>query len=132
VALADGGALRLLAVLQDQGRLIDFAMEDIRTVPDAQVAAVARVVHGGCRTALQSAFTLQPLHAAAEGAVVTLAPGFDPEEHRLVGRVAGEPPFTGKLLHRGWRNVAAVKLPHATDPARPHSGVVAPAEIELR
>lgn len=132
IAIADGGALRLLAKLQEQGRLLDFAMEDIRTVPDAQVAAVARVVHTGCRAALQSAFTLQPLHSAEEGAAVTLAPGFDPEAYRLLGRVSGEPPFTGKLLHRGWRNTAAVKLPHASDPAQAHSGIVAPAEIELR
>lgn len=132
VLVADGGALRLLAKLQEQGRLLDFAMEDIRTVPDAQVAAVARVVHTGCRAALQSAFTLQPLHAAEEGAAITLAPGFDPEAYRLLGRVSGEPPFTGKLLHRGWRNTAAVKLPHASDPTQPHSGIVAPAEIELR
>jgi hypothetical protein len=131
VVVADGGALRLLAKLQEQGRLIDFAMEDIRTVPDAQVAAVARVVHTGCRATLQSAFALQPLHTAAEGAVVTLQPGFDPDAHRLLGKVAGTPPFTGTLLHRGWRSTS-VKLPHATDPAKPHTGIVAPAEIELR
>jgi hypothetical protein len=130
--LADAGALRLLAKLQEQGRLLDFAMEDIRTVPDAQVAAVARVVHTGCREALQSTFTLQPLQAAQEGSTVTLAPGFDPEAHRLLGRVAGAAPFTGKLLHRGWRNTGAVKLPHSSDAAKPHSGIIAPAEIELR
>ena len=131
IAVADGGALRLLAKLQEQGRLIDFAMEDIRTVPDAQVAAVARVVHTGCRATLQSAFALQPLHPAAEGAIVTLEPGFDPEAHRLLGHVAGTPPFTGTLLHRGWRSTS-VKLAHATDPTQPSSGIVAPAEIELR
>ena len=132
VMLADAGALRLLAKLQEQGRLLDFAMEDIRTVPDAQVAAVARVVHTGCREALQSTFTLEPLHAAQEGSTVTLAPGFDPDAHRLLGRVAGAAPFTGKLLHRGWRNTGAVKLPHASDAAKPHTGIIAPAEIELR
>ena len=132
VMLADGGALRLLAKLQEQGRLLDFALEDIRTVPDAQVAAVARVVHTGCRAALQSAFTLVPLHPADEGSTVTLAVGFNPEAHRLLGRVAGEAPFTGKLLHRGWRSTAAVKLPHASEPSKPHSGIIAPAEIELR
>ncbi len=129
--VADGGALRLLAKLQEQGRLIDFVMEDIRTVPDSQVAAVARVVHTGCRATLQSAFALQPLHVSAEGTTVTLESGFDPEAHRLLGKVAGTPPFTGTLLHRGWRSTM-VKLPHATDPAKPHSGIVAPAEIELR
>jgi Domain of unknown function (DUF2760) len=132
IQLADAGALRLLAKLQEQGRLIDFALEDIRAVPDAQVAAVARVVHTGCRAALQSTFSLEPLQTSAEGTQVTLAPGFDAESHRLLGRVAGQPPFTGKLLHRGWRNTGAVKLPHATDPSIPHSGVVAPAEVEIR
>lgn len=129
--VADGGALRLLAKLQEQGRLLDFAMEDITSVTDAQVASVARVVHAGCRATLQSAFAPQPLHTAAEGAQVTLQPGFDPESHRLLGKVAGTPPFTGTLLHRGWRTTT-VKLPHATDPAKPHTGIVAPAEIELR
>jgi hypothetical protein len=122
IALADGGALRLLAKLQELGRLIDFVMEDIRTVSDA---------HAGCRTTLQNTFTLEPLHPAAEGSTVTLASGFDPESHRLIGHVSGLPPFTGTLLHRGWRSTA-VKLPHATNPTQPHSGIVAPAEIELR
>lgn len=131
VAIADGGALRLLAKLQEQGRLLDFAMEDITAVTDAQVASVARVVHAGCRSTLQSAFAPQPLHTAAEGAKVTLEAGFDPEAHRLLGKVSGNPPFTGTLLHRGWRTTS-VKLPHATAPSKPHSGIVAPAEIELR
>ncbi len=131
VAIADAGALRLLAKLQEQGRLIDFVMEDIRTVPDAQVAAVARVVHTGCRATLQNAFALEPLHPGTEGSTVTLAPGFDPEAHRLLGHVAGTPPFTGTLLHRGWRTTA-IKLPHATDPAQSPRTIIAPAEIELR
>ena len=131
VAIADGGALRLLAKLQEQGRLLDFAMEDITSVTDAQVASVARVVHAGCRATLQSAFAPQPLHASAEAATVTVEAGFDPEAHRLLGKVAGSPPFTGTLLHRGWR-ATTVKLPHATDPSKPHSRIVAPAEIELR
>ncbi len=45
-----------------------------------------------------------------------------------MGNVAGEPPFTGKLRHHGWRT-AKVSLPdplRATDPS-----VVAPAEVEL-
>lgn len=131
VAIADGGALRLLAKFQESGRLIDFAFEDIGAASDAQIAAVARVVHTGCRATLHNAFSLEPLHAAAEGSTVTLDPGFDPEAHRLLGRVVGTPPFTGTLLHRGWRSTA-VKLPHASDPTRPPSGIVAPAEIELR
>ncbi len=130
-AVADAAALRLLARFQEQARLIDFAMEDIRSVPDAQVAAAARVVHAGCRALFQSGFTLQPLRDEAEGAEVTLPAGFDPAAVRLLGRVAGNPPYTGRLLHRGWR-CDELKLPRPLDYAAPPSPVVAPAEVELR
>lgn len=130
-AVADAAALRLLASFQEQARLIDFALEDIRSVPDAQVAAAARVIHAGCQKLLQSGFTLRPLRNEAEGATVTLPEGFDPASVRLLGRVAGAPPYTGRLLHRGW-SCDALKLPRPLDYAAPSSPVVAPAEIELR
>ncbi len=130
-AVADAAALRLLARFQEQARLIDFALEDIRSVPDAQVAAAARVVHAGCQKLLQSGFTLRPLRAEAEGATITLPEGFDPAAVRLLGRVAGSPPYTGLLLHRGWF-CDALNLPRPLDYAAPASPVVAPAELELR
>lgn len=130
-AVADAAALRLLARFQEQARLIDFALEDIRSVPDAQVAAAARVVHAGCRTLLQSGFALRPLRDEAEGAEITLPAGFDPAAVRLLGRVAGHPPHTGRLLHRGWR-CDELKLPRPLDYAAAPSPVVAPAEVELR
>ena len=129
--VADAAALRLLARFQEQARLIDFAMEDIRSVPDAQVAAAARVVHAGCRALLQSGFALRPLRDEAESAEVTLPAGFDPASVRLLGRVAGNPPYIGRLLHRGWR-CDELKLPRPLDYTAPASPVVAPAEVELR
>jgi hypothetical protein len=41
-------ALQILALLQRDGRLIDFLMEDIRAYGDAQVGAAVRDVHAGC------------------------------------------------------------------------------------
>ena len=40
------------AILQEQGRLVDFLMDDIKGYSDAQVGAAARVLHEGCRAVL--------------------------------------------------------------------------------
>src|SRR5690606_38331979 len=60
-------ALRLLAILQRDGRLVDFLMEDISAAPDDQVGAAARIVHEGCRKALAQYVTLRPLRPEREG-----------------------------------------------------------------
>ena len=39
----------------------------------------------------------------AEGALVTVEPGFDAAAIRVVGNVTGNPPFKGALRHHGWR-----------------------------
>src|SRR5688572_24812991 len=49
----DASAAQVLAVLQRDGRLIDFLMEDVTLYADAQIGAAVRNVHAGCRQALQ-------------------------------------------------------------------------------
>src|SRR5258706_10952915 len=44
-------ALQLLALLQREGRFVDFLEEDVTSFSDADIGAAARVVHGGCRKA---------------------------------------------------------------------------------
>jgi Domain of unknown function (DUF2760) len=121
------GALRLLAVLQEGGRLVDFFEEDLSPYPDDQIGAAIRGIHEGCRKALHERVTLEPILAGAEGETVTVEAGFDPAAVRLSGNVAGEPPFRGVLRHAGWRAT------QASVPARkgqdPH--VIAPAEVEI-
>jgi hypothetical protein len=124
----DHSALQLLSALQREGRLVDFLQQDIAAFPDAEVGVAARVVHDGCRRALRSHATLEPVRVEPEGAHVTLAQGFDADEVKLVGDVKGEPPYAGVLRHRGWR-VAKLELPRAIGGHDPH--VVAPAEVEL-
>lgn len=124
----EAGALHVLALLQRDGRLVDFLQEDIAGAGDADVGAAARVVHSGCRKALQQYFTLEPVRSESEGAGVTVDKGFDPNLIRLSGNVAGEPPFKGKLAHAGWR-AKDVKLPDR--PAAVDARVVAPAEVEI-
>lgn len=127
-AADERAALQLLALLQREGRFVDFLEEDIAGFSDAQIGAAARAVHEGCKKVLREHLPIAPIRAEDEGAKVTLEPGFDATANRLSGKVRGEPPFTGTVQHRGYR-VAEVKLPklHDDHDAR----IVAPAEIEL-
>ena len=73
-------------------------------------------------------FTLSPIRTEEEESRVTLAEGFNASEVRLTGNVVGTAPFTGTLIHRGWR-VAAVNLPKLS--AGHDTTIVATAEVEL-
>ena len=120
-------ATQLLAVLQRDGRLVDFLMEDLAPYGDAQVGAAVRDVHAGCRHALQSYLTMGPVVSGVEGDRVTIEPGTDAGSVRVIGNVKGHPPFQGVLKHRGWV-VQRLALPAI--PAADHA-VVAPAEVEV-
>ena len=96
-------AIQMLALLQRDGRLIDFLMEDLAAYSDAQIGITVRDVHAGCRSVLSRYVGLEPILTGQEGARTEVAPEFDPAAVRLVGNVTGRPPFPGTLLHRGWR-----------------------------
>lgn len=124
----EASAIQVLAILQRQGRLLDFLQEDIQPYDDAQIGAAVRGVHEGCRQALHEHVTLEPILDQPEGSTVTVEPGFDAHEIRLTGHVAGDPPFTGELRHRGWR-VARIDLPELM---QTQDRVAAAAEVEVR
>lgn len=121
-------ALQLLALLQREARLVDFATEDLDGVADAQIGAAARVVHAGCAKVLREHFSLLPVRDEAEGSRISLPAGFDAAAVRLTGQVVGQPPFHGSLSHRGWR-VADVRLPRLA--GQHDARLIAPAEVEL-
>lgn len=121
-------ALQLLAVLQQEGRFVDFLEEDLASYADDQIGAAVRSIHEGCRTALHDRLELRPILAAAEGATVTVERGFDPAAVRVTGNVRGEPPYRGVLRHPGWRS-DSVRLP---EPTGDHdASILAPAEVEV-
>jgi len=122
------GTLHLIALLQREGRLLDFCEEEIGKFGDAEVGAAARTVHAGCRKVLREALALEPVRVEPEGAQVQVPPGFDPGALRLTGNVVGHPPFTGTLRHHGWK-VRDVRLP--PPPAGQDARLLAPAEVEL-
>ena len=121
-------ALQLLALLQQDGRFIDFLQENVTAYSDAEIGGAARVVHEGCRKVVSDYLQIAPVRSEVEGARLTLAAGFDSTTIRLTGNVVGQPPFSGTLMHGGWR-VAEIKLPKL---AEGHDvRVLAPAEVEL-
>ncbi|MBS2012748.1 MAG: DUF2760 domain-containing protein [Deltaproteobacteria bacterium] len=121
-------ALQLLALLQREGRLVDFLEEDVASFADADIGAAARVVHAGCRKALREHVKLAPVRAEEEGSKVTLPESFDPAQVKLTGNVQGKGPYAGTLRHRGWR-AEEITLPTAVEGHDPH--VLAQAEVEL-
>jgi hypothetical protein len=122
-------ALQLLAIMQREGRFVDFLQEDVASFSDADIGAAARVVHEGCKRALADYLELAPVRSEAEGDAVTLDKGFDAARTRVTGNVVGEPPFRGTLAHHGWR-VAKIRLPELSDGHDP--SIVAPAEVEVQ
>ncbi len=122
-------ALTLLATLQREARFVDFVEEPLDDYTDAQVGAAARDVHRNCGTALRRMFAPQPLLSDAEGAEIEVPRGFDPGRYRLVGQVAGEPPFRGRLTHPGWE-AAKCEVPSWSG-GKSAVQVIAPAEVEL-
>jgi len=128
VTPSDAAALQLLAVLQQEGRFVDFVEEDLTPYSDEQIGAAVRSIHDGCRTALHDRLELRPILAAAEGATVTVERGFDPAAVRVTGNVRGEPPYRGVVRHPGWRS-DHVKLPERTGDG--DASILAPAEVEV-
>jgi uncharacterized protein (DUF58 family) len=128
---AEAEVISFIAMLQEKGRLIDFLMDDITPFGDAQVGAAARVVHEGCKAALQEHFRIRPVREENEGSTVKVPAGFAGDEYRLIGKIKGEAPFSGTLVHRGWKT-DAVKLPRVLRTPADRLPTIAPAEVELK
>ena len=128
---ADAEIVHFLAMLQEKGRLVDFLMDDINAYGDAQVGAAARVVHAGCKGVLQEHFSINPVRTEQEGSTVQVPVGYSADEYRLVGKIAGSAPFSGVLVHRGWKT-DRVKLPLLMRGAADPLPAIAPAEVEVK
>ena len=120
-------AVQMLALLQRDGRLVDFLEEDVSSYPDGQLGAAVRSIHTSCRQVLERYIKLEPILSSEEDEPVAVPVGFDPAAIKLVGNVTGEPPIRGLLRHRGWR-VTEVTLPSPQGTGR---AIVAPAEFEV-
>ena len=113
-------------MLQEEARLVDFFQEDIGAYDDEQIGAAVRNIHDNCRRVLTEYFHLAPVVPGGENEKTTVAAGFDPEAIKLVGKVTGQPPFSGVIRHHGWQATHS-KFP----PAKKQPTIVAQAEVEL-
>ena len=121
-------AVQMLALLQRDGRLVDFLSENITAYPDAQLGAAVRMIHESCRQVLDRYVALEAVIDSEEDQPVTVQAGFDRASIKLIGNLTGEPPLRGLLRHRGWR-IRQVNLPSL--PEGSGRSIVAPAEVEI-
>lgn len=121
-------ALQLLALLQKEGRLIDFINEDVNSFADDQVAAAARVVHQGVKKSLAEHVIFVPVCEQNEGDGLELQADFDKHAYRLTGNISGDAPYRGTLIHKGWK-ADSISLPQIVDGT--DLNIIAAAEVEL-
>lgn len=126
---SDFSHLRLLNMLQQSGRLVDFFKEDINGFTDEQIGAVVRKIHTDCSKTIEDVVTIRPLMEENEGAMVHIPAGYDPSAIKVVGKVKGEPPFTGILIHKGWK---AHKRSLPKRLGEQSIEVICPAEVEVK
>lgn len=118
-----------LSLLQREGRLLDFFDEDLDHYNDSQIGAAVRSIQEDCKKAIKKYIDPKPVVAGSEGDFITIEAGFDIDAIKLVGNVAGKPPFKGLIKHPGWKaNKKDVpKLSDVKD-----AGIMTPAEIEVQ
>lgn len=120
--------IRLLGILQRDGRLLDFLSEDLTAYSDDQIGAAVRDIHRDCKQTLEKYVQLVPIIDKDEESTVDVPAGYDPAAIRVTGNVSGQPPYKGILAHRGWK-ARAVNLPETTGSG--DGAVLAPAEVEI-
>lgn len=120
--------LLLLTLMQREGRLLDFLLENVDGADNETLGAGVRSIHQSCQKVLKEHLDMEPVLKAEEKSQVEVPAGFDPSAIRLTGNVTGSPPFKGTLEHHGWR-VTKIKL--QKPPEGQDAFVVQPAEVEL-
>jgi len=120
--------LQLLRLLQEEGRLIDFFQEDISSFSDAQVGAAVRNLHSSCKKIFEENVTIRPVMEAGEGQTIIVEAGYDPLAIKLVGNIKGDGPFSGRLIHAGWK---AHKRSLPKSMTLESQDILQPAEIEV-
>ena len=123
-----GEVFRLLVLLQREGRLLDFILEDVGGVDDCVLGGAVRPLLGKLRGVLCDYVVFEPILGGVEGDVFTVESGFDASLVKVEGLLVGGAPFRGVIKHPGWRVVS-----HRVPAAVPGSGglVVERAVVEV-
>lgn len=129
IEVSEPSHLRLLSYLQQGGRLIDFLKEDLTSFTDAQIGGAVRKIHQECAQTMEELVTIRPLRDEQEGATIHVPKGFNPAEFKIMGKVKGEAPYSGVLVHRGWK---AQKRSLPKKAGEQTADVICPAEVEIK
>lgn len=130
IETTDQSHICLLQYLQQASRLIDFLKEDIKAFSDAQIGAAVRKIHQDSAQVLEELVTIRALKEEQEGSTVQILKGYNPSEIKVVGKIKGEPPFSGILVHRGWK-AQKRSLPKQSGGESAFQ-VICPAEVEIK
>jgi hypothetical protein len=122
----ESGALYTLTLLQREGRLVDFLLENIETYEDSQIGAAVRRIHQSCNKVIVENFAVKKIIDAPENEKFTVSKNIDREKIKLVGSVPDMFPFDGSVHHCGWES-AKINLPEIRKESS--ARVIAPAEV---
>src|SRR5439155_20173159 len=70
--------LLLLTLMQREGRLIDFLLENVDGADNETLGAGVRSIHQACQKVLKEHLDMEPVIKAEEKSVVEVKAGFDP------------------------------------------------------
>ena len=124
----EDGALQLLGILQQEGRILDFFMEDITSYSDDQVGGAVRELHQKTQATLVRHFAPVPVIDAVEGTPVAASDPSAAKAHYVGNVPATGKPKGGLLRHKGWKASTAT-MPRAN--AKDDLTLLAAPEIEV-
>lgn len=122
-------AISLLALLQREARLVDLVQQPLTEFTDAQIGAAARDVITNTASVLKRVMAIAPASASEEGASITVPADYDAGAITLSGNVPNAGPYSGKVVHSGWK-ATKCELPAWTG-GKAAALVIAPTEVEV-
>ncbi|MCH2176061.1 MAG: DUF2760 domain-containing protein [Lentisphaeria bacterium] len=122
------GANYALVLFQREGRLIDFLQENIDAYQDAQIGTAVRQIHSGCKKVLEDHYQVEAIRKESENAQVSIEENFDPQLVKLSGNVPATGPYSGTLVHRGWK-VGQNKFPARS--TKINGDIIQAAEVQI-
>lgn len=128
-APARSEAISLLALLQREARLVDLLQQPLGEFTDAQIGAAARDVITNSAAVLKRVLDIGPANPSEEGETITIPADYDAGQITLSGNVPSSGPYTGRIVHAGWK-AAKCDLPAYTG-SKASALVIAPTEVEI-
>ncbi len=122
------GAVYTLLLLQREGRLIDFLLEDVENYRNDQIGAAVRQIHSNCQSVLNQHFAIGRIMPDKECESVSIEKSYDSLTIKLSGNVVDSYPQKGRVKHQGWK-ACSINFPTFSGQRNP--SIIQTAEIEI-